>query len=157
MVADAAASRPGFFASDIELHRQGPSFTIDTLQEFQKAWGADTRFHLIMGSDAFFDIITWKQIDKIFQTVPIIVMIRGENRDITPYISFIDERISKGYKLEADHMFIHEELKPIRICNVPRIDISSTQIRSRVKHGESITGLVPEHIETLIRTKDLYR
>ncbi|WDP92609.1 MAG: nicotinate (nicotinamide) nucleotide adenylyltransferase [Desulfobacter sp.] len=157
MVTEAAAPRQGFFASDIELHRRGPSFTIDTIHEFQKAWGKEIRFHLLMGSDAFFDITTWKQNDKIFKTVPIIVMIRGEKRDVAPFASYIDERISKGYKLEEDNIFIHDFLKPIRICNVPRIDISSTQIRNRVKRGESITGLVPEHVETLIRTKDLYR
>ena len=69
MVADAAASRPGFYASDIELHRRGPSFTIDTIHEFQKAWSKEIRFHLLMGSDAFFDITTWKQNDKIFKTL----------------------------------------------------------------------------------------
>lgn len=161
MVAKAAASHPGFYASDIELKRQGPSFTIDTIHAFLKAHGrhreAPIQFHLLMGSDAFLDITTWKQNEEIFKTLPIIVMLRGDQRNVAPFASYIDERISKGYKLEADNRFIHKELHPIRICNVPRIDISSTQIRNRVRRGESITGLVPEYVETLIRTKDLYR
>ncbi len=156
MVEDAAKDRPGFFASDIELRRQGPSFTIDTINAFKTAC-PDTAFHLLMGSDAFFDITTWKLNENIFKTVPIIVMLRGEREGIAHIASYIDEQISKGYKLTTDDCFVHDHLHPIRICNVPRIDISSTQIRIRVKQGRSLTGLVPEHVETLIRTKDLYR
>jgi len=160
MVEDAVKDRPDIFASDVELQRQGPSFTIDTINAFKQAC-PDTTFHLLMGSDAFFDITTWKQNEKIFKTVPLIVMLRGERAGIAPIASYIDEQISKGYKLEVDDCFVpcftHKHLHPIRICNVPRIDISSTQIRTRVKLGQPLTGLVPEHVETLIRTKDLYR
>ena len=156
MVSTAVADMPGFEASDIELKREGPSFTIDTLAAFEATHGSDVNFHLLMGSDAFFDIPTWKDQEKIFKRVPIIVMIRGERTGLAPYASFIDERIAKGYKLEQDNTFVHGDLKPIRICNVPKIDISSTQIRNRIKRGLSISGLVPEHVETLIRTKDLY-
>lgn len=156
MVEDAVVNRPGFFASDIELQRQGPSFTIDTINAFKKAHPA-TVFHLLMGSDAFLDITTWKQNETIFKTVPLIVMLRGEHNSLGPIASYIDEQISKGYKLKTDTCFVHDHLHPIRICHVPRIDISSTQIRTRVKQGQPLTGLVPEHVETLIRTKDLYR
>ncbi len=156
MVKDAVKLRPDFFASDIELRRQGPSFTIDTINAFKKKL-PNTIFHLLMGSDAFFDITTWKQNETIFKTIPIIVMLRGESKGIAPIISYIDEQISKGYTLKMDNCFVHDHLHPIRICTVPRIDISSTQIRTRVKQGQPLTGLVPKHIETLIRTKDLYR
>jgi len=157
MVENAVQDRSDLFASDIELRRCGPSFTIDTINEFKNSHAPDMAFHLLVGSDAFFDITTWKQNDTIFKTVPIIVMLRGERKGLTPIASYIDEQISKGYKLKTDDCFVHDSLQPIRICNVPRIDISSTQIRTRVQQGQSITGLVPEHVETLIRTKDLYR
>ena len=157
MVEHAVKDLPGYHASDIELKRKGPSFTIDTIQAFRQVHGPDIHFHLLMGSDAFFDITTWKQGKKIFETVPVIVMLRGERKGMPPIVSFIDEQISKGYKLKDNNYFVHGRLQPIRICNVPRIDISSTQIRNRVRSGESITGLVPENVETLIRTKDLYK
>ncbi|MCG8686467.1 MAG: nicotinate-nucleotide adenylyltransferase [Desulfobacterales bacterium] len=157
MVKGAVKELHGFYASDIELKRLGPSFTIDTIQAFRDALGPDLNFHLLMGSDAFFDITTWKKGRKIFESVPVIVMLRGDRTGMSPYACFIDEQISKGYKLRDDNSFVHDHLHPIRICNVPRIDISSTQIRNRVKSGDPITGLVPENVETLIRTKDLYR
>lgn len=157
MIEDCVCRLPGFYASDIELERGGPSFTIDTIEAFKSVHGPAMNFHLLLGSDAFLEITTWKENQKIFTQVPIIVMLRGKPTGIRPIASFIDEQISKGYKLKEDHTFTHDRLKPIRICNVPRIDISSTQIRDRVSAGHPITGLVPENVETFIRTKDLYR
>jgi nicotinate-nucleotide adenylyltransferase len=148
----------GFHASDIELNRKGPSFTIDTINEFKKAHGPKINFSLLMGSDAFFEITTWERQKLIFQTIPIIVMLRGDRTGIEPIASFIDEQISKGYKLNKEEdKFTHEQLQPVRICNVPRIDISSTIIRARVKENRPIKGLVPANVENIIKEKDLYK
>lgn len=157
MVKGAVKHLNGFQVSDIELQRQGPSFTIDTISEFKTIFGKNTRFHLLMGSDAFYDIPAWKQARQIFGALPVIVMQRGKKTGMATFASFIDEHLSKGYKLKNDNIFVHDRLFPIRICNVPRIDISSTQIRNRIKSGKSISGLVPEYVETFIRTKDLYK
>jgi len=156
MVEKSIGGIPGFFASDIELRRQGPSYTIDTIKAFRLSLGPAVRLHLLMGSDAFFDISTWKEKDRIFEDVSIVVMLRGEPPRVSAMASFIDEHISKGYTLGEDQRFVHEMLKPIRICRVPRIDISSTLIRQRISQGKSIAGLVPEAVETIIKTKDLY-
>lgn len=146
----------GFFASDIELKRKGPSFTIDTIEAFKKAHGPDLCFSLIMGSDAFFDIPTWKSKTLIFKAVPIIVMVRGNLYGTETIASFIDEHISKGYALDQNQ-FVHGDLQPIRICHVPKIDISSTMIRDRIKKNLPITGLVPANVQDLIIKKDLYK
>lgn len=157
MVKQSIKEKSGLFASDIELRRKGPSFTIDTIEAFQSVHGNHIQFHLIMGSDAFFDISTWKEKDKIFRAVPLIVMLRGMPPAPGQVASFIDEHIAKGYKTKEENFFFHEELKPVRILEVPRIDISSTMIRQRVRQGDDITGLVPQAVETIIRTKDLYK
>ncbi|RLB92676.1 MAG: nicotinate (nicotinamide) nucleotide adenylyltransferase [Deltaproteobacteria bacterium] len=163
MVRNWADGREGFYASDIELKRKGPSFTIDTINDFKNTalrenQGPRLHFSLLMGSDAFFDIITWKKQALIFKAIPIIVMLRGDQTGIDPIASFIDEHISKGYKLDKGQtQFTHEHLKPVRICNVPKIDISSTMIRARVKKNQSIKGLVPANVENIIKQKDLYK
>jgi len=163
MVESWVKDREGFYASDIELKRKGPSFTIDTINEFKntslkKNHGPRLHFSLLMGSDAFFDIITWKKQALIFQAIPIIVMLRGDRAGIDSIASFIDEYISKGYKLDnGQTQFTHEQLQPVRICNVPKIDISSTMIRARVKKNQSIKGLVPANVENIIKQKDLYK
>lgn len=156
MVEKSLGDLPGLFASDIELKRQGPSYTIDTIKAFRRDLKDGVRLHLLMGSDAFFDISTWKEKDRIFAAVSTIVMLRGEPTTSWSMASFIDEHISKGYTLKQDYWFVHDRLRPIRICQVPRIDISSTMIRQRISLGKSIAGLVPEPVEAIIKTKDLY-
>ncbi len=157
MVAHSVNEINGLEVSDKELVRQGPSFTIDTLHEFKSEYHKSTRFYLLMGSDAFLDIMTWKNMDEIFNTVRIIIMLRGTWNNYDKIASFIDENISKGYILNKnDHTFHHEIKKNISICKVPRIDISSTLIRKNVKLGQSITDLVPNAVEHIIRTKELY-
>jgi len=157
MVKGWAAGMDDFFASDIELKREGPSFTIDTISAFKEK-SPGLNFSLLMGSDAFFDITTWKKQEFIFCEVPIIIMLRGDKAGITPIASFIDEHISKGYKLNRERSeFTHKRLQPVRICNVPKIDISSTMIRARVKEKLPIKDFVPANVEKIIKKKDLYK
>ncbi|OGR13221.1 MAG: nicotinate (nicotinamide) nucleotide adenylyltransferase [Desulfobacterales bacterium RIFOXYA12_FULL_46_15] len=158
MVRQSINGREGFFVSDKELTRKGPSFTIDTLEEFKTDLGEKTDLFLLMGSDAFFDITTWRQKDQIFDLVKIIVMLRGYFKNHDAFVSFIDEYISKGYIFnDKDNSFIHTQKKTIFLCRVPRIDISSTMIRERVKHGKTIEGLVPAGVLKIIHEKELYQ
>ncbi len=148
----------GFFASDKELTRKGPSFTIDTIEEFKTDLGKNADLFLLMGSDAFFDIPTWRQMDRIFESVNIIVMLRGHFENHDAFVSFIDEHISKGYIFnKEDNGFFHKTKKNILLCRVPRIDISSTLIRERIKSGKSIEDLVPAGVLKIIHEKELYK
>ena len=158
MVKESLKSHKGFLVSDKELIRKGPSFTIDTINEFKKEYGQQTNFYLLMGSDAFLDITTWRRKDQIFEAVRIIIMLRGHWENHNAIASFIDENISKGYIFnEQDNTFSHKKKQNIIICKVPQIDISSTMIRARVKNSKSIKDLVPANVEKIIRTKELYK
>lgn len=158
MVKQSIEDREGFIVSDKELTRKGPSFTIDTLWEFKKDLGEKADLFLLMGSDAFFDIPTWRQMDRIFESVNIIVMLRGHFENHEAFASFIDEHISKGYIFnKTDNGFFHKTKQKISLCRVPRIDISSTMIRERVKYGKSIEGLVPAGVLKIIHEKELYQ
>lgn len=158
MVEKSIVHEPGFEISDKELVRQGPSFTIDTVFQFKNEMPEQTHFFLLMGSDAFLDILTWKDNDQILQSVSIIVMLRGVQTTVDRIVSFVDEHLPKEYIFERKTlMFIHNSRVPIHICMVPKIDISSTMVRERVKNSQSITGLVPDAVETLIQAKELYK
>jgi nicotinate-nucleotide adenylyltransferase len=147
-----------FFVSDKELTRKGPSFTIDTINEFRNEHDSSTRFYLLMGSDAFLDITTWKDKDKIFKIVPIIIMLRGFWQNYDSIASFIDENISKEYIFNRDgNGFCHETKQKILLCSVPKIDISSTMIRKLVKNRKPIKDLVPADVEKIITSKELYK
>ncbi len=158
MVAQSIEGIDGLEVSDKELVREGPSFTIDTLHEFKSEYISSTQFFLLMGSDAFLDIMTWKNMNEIFDMAQIIIMLRGNWDNYNQIASFIDENISKGYILKKkDHTFYHDKKKKISICKVPRIDISSTLIPNNVKLGHPIKDLVPKAVEHIIRTKELYQ
>ena len=158
MVKVSLKNHKNFLVSDKELIRKGPSFTIDTINEFKKEYGEQTHFFLLMGSDAFLDIKTWKHKDQIFEAVRIIIMLRGHWENNNAIASFIDENISKGYIFNGqNNTFSHKKKQKIIICKVPKRDISSTMIRARIKNNESIKDLVPENVEKIIRTKELYK
>jgi len=93
MVRQSLKDHEGFVLSDKELIRKGPSFTIDTINEFKKEYGRNIKFFLLIGSDAFLDITTWKHKDKIFEAIQIIIMLRGNWKNYNTIVSFIDENI----------------------------------------------------------------
>ncbi len=158
MVKESLKEHNNLSASDKELLRKGPSFTIDTINEFKKEYGSDANFYLLMGSDAFLDITTWERHDQIFNALKIIIMLRGSWENYGSLVSFIDENISKGYTFnKKDNTFSHTTKHKLFICQVPKIDISSSLIRNQIKNNKSIKGLVPETVEKLIRTKELYK
>jgi nicotinate-nucleotide adenylyltransferase len=110
-----------------------------------------------MGSDAFFDTPSWKRQKDIFDAVTIVVMPRQGTVTPPEIQSFLDEQIAKGYTWDQEEQqFVHDRLKPVRLCPVPLIDISSTLIRNRVKQHLSIKGLVPAPVEKIIRERKLY-
>lgn len=148
----------GFYVSNRELIRKGPSYTIDTINEFICDDKNNSRFFFMVGSDAFLEITTWKKNEQIFQTVPVIIMIRGDKKNTRRITRYIDEHISKGYAFDKiTDSFVHENRQPIFICHVPRIDISSTMIREHIKKKRDITRLVPGPVKTIIAEKELYR
>lgn len=158
MVNESLQESDGLEVSDIELARQGPSFTIDTVNEFKKKHNVDHVFYLLMGSDAFLDITTWERKDDIFKTIEIIIMLRGEWDSLTPITQFIHGHIDNSYTLDdSKEIFSHHRLKKIHICQVPRIDISSSLIREKISGGQPIQNLVPPCVDALIKTKELYR
>ena len=149
-----------FLSSDIELKRKGPSFTIDTVKEF-KARNKKSNTFLILGSDAFFDIHTWKDFKAIFNQICVIIMLRktkvepGELIEKLKY--YIKNNISTKYKLSTEKdTFIHAERKNIFYAHVPQINISSTMIRKLIKQGDSISHMTPALAAKQIHDKGLY-
>jgi nicotinate-nucleotide adenylyltransferase len=154
-----------FEISDIELHRTGPSYTIDTLKQFQGAPGAaDKTYHLIMGLDTFLEIDTWKAYLDIFKLVPVIIMARP-GKPYAPMASpwqqvtdFVRHHISSGYRItDAGAFSSNDEFQPIHFMEVSLLDISGTRIRDLIREGKSIQFLVPEKVERYIHQQGLYQ
>ena len=134
MVRLAIQGNPSFELSDIEVRRKGPSYTIDTVRELKRK-EPDCEFHLIMGIDLLIDFETWRDPDKILKECKLVAMNRPGFD-----LGFVDKDL----------------LARVELVNVPSIDISSTNIRRRVKSGRSIRYLVPVAVENYIRENSIY-
>ena len=134
MVKLAIRGNPFFELSDMELRRRGPSYTIDTVRELRHTNPHDDIF-FIMGIDLLTDFDTWKEPDKILVECTLVAMNRP------------------GFDLAVVDK---ELLARIELVNVPSVDISSTNIRRRVRSGRSIRYLVTPEVETYIRRNSIY-
>ena len=164
MVTRAIAGHEGLRTSHIELKRQGPSFTIDTVCAFRKHLPKDTWLYLIMGLDAFLEIETWKSYQDLLHVVPLIVMNRPDQQGrIQPSVSnavstLLAQGALQGYECSMDSpCFTHCEKQPIFTYNVTAMDISSTHIRNQLRQNRAIDFLVPESVREYIAAKGLYR
>ncbi len=135
MVRLAIKGNKNFGISDIELKREGVSFTCDTIQYFNEKYFADV-IYFILGIDSLLKIGTWKKGRKILEFCKFIVATRP------------------GYNIENIPFFIREKIKTIKIA---KIDISSSQIRKRLHRGESIKYLLPAAVEKYIYKNKLYK
>ena len=163
MIHRALSGYPGLDISDVELKRPGPSYTIDTIRHFKGIMDEDTALYLLLGLDAFLEIDTWKSYSDLFIMVPFIVMMRSCNRQNEAGYGwksleeFLKSRVSTGYHYTAlRSCFSHEKKQPVFIFNVTPIDISSTDIRRRIKKGKSIKQMVPDVVDSFIKNKGLY-
>lgn len=138
MLRAAVEGDPRFEVSDLELRRDGPSYTVDTLEALRDQH-PDARLHLILGADQWTAFATWNKPRRIAQLARIVVMTRnGESP------SSIDPGFTDG--------------PPPEIIEVPvtRLDLSSTQLRARLSAGRSIRYLVPAEVHRIIEAGKLY-
>ena len=156
MVQAATANVPFLEASDMELARPGPSYSVDTLRTFRDQYPAPSVIFFILGTDAFAEISTWKSYRDLFALADFIIMERKgvEARSLG---AFIHEQISGDYALDREfRCFRHPQWHTIHRLAVTCLDISATAIRKKIKMGRSIRFLVPDEVEALIYDKGLF-
>jgi nicotinate-nucleotide adenylyltransferase len=156
MVRLAVQGVPSLEASDVELTRRGPSYTIETLQYFNERFGPESAIHFIVGQDAFSEITTWKSYKALFATAHFIVMTRPGVK-LASIEDFIHTHISEGYQYDsATNQYSHPEWRTIFCLNITHLDISASEIRQRIRQGRSIRFLVPDTVEAFVAKKELY-
>ena len=130
-------SAPGLGVSTIEIDRGGISYTAETLRQLSTERPKDS-LHLILGADALADLPNWREPDEIRRLARLVVV----DRPGTPAVS---RPARDGVAREA-----------IAISMEP-LNVSSSDIRSRIARGELIAGLVPPAVAAYIDRKKLYR
>jgi nicotinate-nucleotide adenylyltransferase len=135
----AIAGQPAFRVEELEKDRPGPSYTVATLEELNQRHPGSEWF-LLIGGDALRDLGGWYQPARIVELATLLVMPRlGVEQ-----ASLDQWRTSLGPTTR------------LQVMDVPLIEISSTELRQRVRNGRSIRYLVPRAVEVYIREKGLY-
>ena len=134
MVRAAIDGRANQSASNIELLREGPSYTVDTLRALRSEHPEATPV-LIMGSDQFAELAEWHKAEEVVQFADVCVLPRG------------------GVELDS----VRPRLSVVWCAaDVASIDVSSSGIRKRVREGRPYRHLVPEAVAEIIEREDLY-
>jgi nicotinate-nucleotide adenylyltransferase len=132
----ATASNPLFSVSRMEVDRDGPTYTVDTLRALKQERGPKTDLFFITGADAMLEILQWKEPEELFELAHFIAATRP------------------GYDIAS---FDASQLPGVTVMNIPALAISSTDIRVRVAGGHPIRYLVPEGVKSYIEKAGLYR
>ena len=128
--------------SDIELRREGKSYTVLTLRELARE---GRELFLLCGTDMILTLDSWYCADEIFSLCTPVCIRRENDADKT-------EEIYRKLSLYREKYG-----KDVPIINVQPIEISSSEIRERIKNGESVSGLVSLSAEEFIVTEGMYR
>jgi nicotinate-nucleotide adenylyltransferase len=135
MTVIATASNPRFHVSRVDIERNGPTYTIDTLRDLAKAYGPDAKLYFITGADALDRILSWKDAHEVFALAHFVGVTRP------------------GFELSDAHL----PADTVSLVRVPAMAISSTDCRARVAAGKPVWYLVPDGVVQYITKRHLYR
>jgi nicotinate-nucleotide adenylyltransferase len=133
MTVIATASNPRFKVSRIDIDRGGDTYTFDTLTEMQKLY-PDAELFFISGADAIAQILTWKEVDRLWSLAHFVAVSRP------------------GHKLTIPQA----PVGAISTLEIPALAISSTDIRRRVDDSQPVWYLVPDGVVQYIAKNELY-
>ncbi|WP_066257735.1 nicotinate-nucleotide adenylyltransferase [Neobacillus drentensis] len=125
----AIGGNDAFRVETIELHRQGPSYTVDTMKMMNNQY-PNHQFFFIIGADMIEYLPKWHKIDELIKLVQFV----GVERP--------------SYSSQTDY--------PVLYVDVPALDVSSSMIRDRVKNGKTVRYLLPDSVIQFIEEKHLY-
>jgi len=134
MTVIATASNPRFTVSRVDIDREGPTYTIDTLRDL-KAQRPDVDLFFITGADALAQILSWKDVDELWELARFIGVTRP------------------GHELTDRGLPVNR----VTLQEVPAMAISSTDCRDRVAAGHPVWYLVPDGVVQYIAKYRLYR
>ena len=150
--------------SDVEIQRSGPSYTIDTVDRFRTRIIPGAALYLMMGMDAFLEIHTWKSQRRLLEAVQPVVLSRWVDGrmqtgdDVSRMEGYLRSRLSGDYNYNEEQI-CWQQVGGNRIHLLPTtpVEISSSQVRQRIRAGKAIADLVPPAVNAYIGQKELYR
>ena len=131
MALSAIEGNPKFEVSRIEMDSKQTSYSVDTLKRFKEQYGPSAEFFFITGSDSLKELVSWKEIDEIF-------------------------KLSKFIVAKRPGFPIGEIPSEVQAVVITEIEVSSSEIRKRLKERKSIRYLVPDKVREYIEENRLY-
>jgi nicotinate-nucleotide adenylyltransferase len=144
MIRLAIAGRDDFAASDCELKRPAPSYTLDTVRQFQREYGPQTTIHWLLGADSVEDLVHWHKIRELIDECNLTTMQRAgyEPPDFDRFTPLWGpEPVAKLKR---------------NVVQTPLIDVSSTEVRRRLAAGEDVRGMLHPDVIDYIHEHGLY-
>lgn len=138
----ATATNPSFRVSRVDIDRPGFSYTADTIAVFREKLGPDCELCFITGADAILEILSWKDVERIFSNSLLI----GATRPGYD-LAYLKSHFGPAWQRYQER---------IKLIEVPALAISSSEIRRRVSHNEPIRYLLPEGVASYIYKHQLY-
>lgn len=143
MVRLAISPNPDFEISDIETTRVKKSYTVDTIRELKKIY-KEEKLYFLIGLDSLFQLKTWMKIGDLSQEIEFVVALRPgylDREEINKEIDFLRENF--GTK--------------VNLIKTPLYEISSTDLRDRIREGKSLRYLIPKKVLDYIEESGFYK
>lgn len=156
MAALAASGDTALAVSSEELRRGGVSYTVETLRAMEREMPED-EMHLIVGSDSFLEMGLWKDHEEILSRAAIVIIPRPgsevgrSRRDLAPVLSSALAEPGTPWPFSP-----RGALPFASVVRSEPVEISSTEIRNRLRQGRSIDGMIPPLVEAYVRRQGLY-
>ena len=155
MVRLASTMSPLLEVWDIEGKKPGFSYSIETLQVFHSSFGSQLELFFILGTDAFFEIKTWKEYLSLFRYASFVIINRP-GYTTEDFFAFLDS-LNAGFKWDPEReCFCHPSGTILLTKHTTKMDISASRIRETVAMRKSIRFLVPEAVRKYIEKEGLY-
>jgi nicotinate-nucleotide adenylyltransferase len=142
----AVRGNPAFRVSTLEVARPGSSYTVDTLRTL-RARNPGARLYLLIGEDSLNELHTWHEPESVHALATLVVAPRPGGAAPRPHRR--DRQSSAGAAIRRGTRTVW--------LDGPRLELSSSGIRARVRAGRSIRHLVPEPVERYLAARELYR
>jgi nicotinate-nucleotide adenylyltransferase len=152
----ALRGEPGFEVSDLELERQGPSYTIDTVRALRGSLGlaADASIHLILGSDVLDGLAGWREARALLEAVqPVVVHRAGPMGAADPGDESLERHLAE---IAARLSLPLAEKVRAGYLRLPPVPASSTDLRARLPGLDADIGDLPSEVLAYVRERGLY-
>lgn len=156
----AIQGNPHFTVSRVELDRPGPSYTVDTLERFRREAEPAATFFLLLGSETFLDLLSWKEPQRLATLARLAVVPRtgsGFDADAIQAQKLLQELGQERWIRVPPALPRPEPSRGIYLVSATSLPITASELRRRARAGESLRYRVPEPVAEYIQVHRLYQ